>query len=92
MTTTHIKRLVLAAVALAISLMVPASADAKFVFPYNHPDIKWYTIETEHFFVHYPVSKKETSKTTKYQLNLVDTANQYHFHNVFLLLIFVQKG
>ena len=25
---------------------------------YNHPDLDWYTIETEHFRVHYAVSKK----------------------------------
>ncbi|MDP2311084.1 MAG: hypothetical protein Q8P18_34000 [Pseudomonadota bacterium] len=34
-------------------------AEAKFVFPYNHPDLDWYSIETEHFVVHYPKSKKE---------------------------------
>lgn len=34
-------------------------AHAKFVFPYNHPDLEWYSIETEHFVVHYPKSKKE---------------------------------
>ena len=42
--------------ALALSISLPA--DAKFVFPYNHPDLEWFTIETEHFFVHYPVSKR----------------------------------
>lgn len=35
------------------------SAEAKFVFPYNHPDLEWYSIETEHFVVHYPQSKKK---------------------------------
>lgn len=34
-------------------------AEAKFVFPYNHPDLEWYSIETEHFVVHYPKSRKE---------------------------------
>ncbi len=33
-------------------------AEAKFAQLYNHPDLKWYSIETEHFVVHYPVSKK----------------------------------
>ncbi|MCB9778162.1 MAG: PD40 domain-containing protein [Alphaproteobacteria bacterium] len=33
-------------------------AEAKFAQMYNHPDLKWYSIETEHFVVHYPVSKK----------------------------------
>ncbi len=36
-----------------------APAEAKFVFPYNHPDLDWYSIETEHFVVHYPESKKK---------------------------------
>ncbi|MFZ5476925.1 MAG: hypothetical protein ACOZNI_09145 [Myxococcota bacterium] len=34
-------------------------AHAKFVFPYNHPDLEWYSIETEHFVVHYPQSRKK---------------------------------
>ena len=34
-------------------------AEAKFVFPYNHPDLDWYSIETEHFVVHYPESRKK---------------------------------
>lgn len=34
-------------------------AEAKFVFPYNHPDLEWYSIETEHFVVHYPESRKK---------------------------------
>ena len=33
-------------------------SEAKFVFPYNHPDLEWYTIETDHYFVHYPISRK----------------------------------
>lgn len=42
------------------SLLAPTNASAKFVFPYNHPDLEWYTIETEHFFIHYPVSRHRT--------------------------------
>ena len=44
--------------ALVYSMAWSPVADAKFVSPYNHPDLEWYTIETEHFAVHYPVSKK----------------------------------
>lgn len=39
-----------------LALLAPQVAEAKFVFPYNHTDLDWYTIETEHFFVHYPIS------------------------------------
>lgn len=53
--------LALAAV-VAGGLSLPQQAEAKFVFPYNHPDLEWYSITTEHFVVHYPVSKKEDSK------------------------------
>ncbi len=48
----------LAAGALALAAGASHTAEAgKFVFPYNHPDLKWMSIETEHFVVHYPVSK-----------------------------------
>jgi len=41
---------------LALSALQPA--EAKFSQLYNYPDLKWESIETEHFVVHYPVSKK----------------------------------
>ncbi len=44
------------------------TADAKFVFPYNHPDLDWYSIETEHFVVHYPVSKKTADEGNEHYL------------------------
>ncbi len=31
---------------------------SQFLSLYNRPDLKWFTIETEHFLVHYPVSKE----------------------------------
>lgn len=35
------------------------AADAKLFWSnYNHPDLDWFTIETEHFRVHYAVSKE----------------------------------
>lgn len=48
--------LVLAAL---LGLSWSAPAEAKWVFPYNHPDLKWYSIESEHFVVHYPKSRKK---------------------------------
>jgi hypothetical protein len=45
--------------AAALPLAFEGVAEAKFAFPTNHPDIKWMSIETEHFVVHYPVSKRD---------------------------------
>jgi hypothetical protein len=42
----------------AMSTVHSGSAEAKFVFNQNHSDLEWFTIETDHFHVHYPVSKK----------------------------------
>ncbi len=47
-----------AAGAAVTALSATQPAEAKFAQLYNHPDLKWYSIETEHFVVHYPVSKK----------------------------------
>ncbi len=47
----------LPALALAAGVAFAPEAEAKFVFPHNHPDLDWYTIETEHFAVHYPMSR-----------------------------------
>ncbi len=45
-----------------VTAALAASAESayagKFSFPYHHPDLEWYTIETEHFMVHYPISKR----------------------------------
>ena len=40
----------------AVALTTPRDADAKFIFQHNQPDLDWYQIETEHFFIHYPKS------------------------------------
>ena len=53
-----LSRIASGALALIGAALYAPTADAKFVFPYNHPDLDWYSIETEHFVVHYPVSKK----------------------------------
>ncbi len=42
---------------LSAVLLAPATALAKNVFAQNHPDLDWYSIETEHFVVHYPQSR-----------------------------------
>ncbi len=52
-------RLLSLAALVATTAVWSAPAEAKFVFPYNHPDLDWYSIETEHFVVHYPKSKKK---------------------------------
>ncbi len=44
------------------------TAEAKFVFAQNHPDLEWYTIETEHFHVHYPISRKAKEEGNKHAL------------------------
>jgi hypothetical protein len=50
----------LASAALVASLSTWSTpADAKLFWSnYNHPDLDWFTIETDHFNVHYAVSKK----------------------------------
>ncbi len=48
--------------------MLARPAEAKFVFAYNHPDLQWYSIETEHFVIHYPVSKKTKDEGNEHYL------------------------
>lgn len=47
-------------VLLLLALLAPL-ARAKDSFPANHPDLDWYSIETEHFVVHYPASHRGTA-------------------------------
>ena len=51
-----------------LAVTTAGTADAKFVFPYNHPDLDWYSIETEHFVVHFPVSKKSAEEGNDHYL------------------------
>ncbi len=44
-------------------------AEAKFASNYNDPDLDWYTIETEHFAVHYPVSKVSAEEGNDHYIN-----------------------
>ena len=42
---------------------------SKFVSDYNMPDLKWKTIETEHFNVHYPVSRRSKEQGNRHALD-----------------------
>ena len=53
---------------MACLLGLPKAAEAKFVFNHNHPDLDWYTIETEHFSVHYPVSRHDRESGNEHAL------------------------
>jgi hypothetical protein len=53
--------------ALALTASLPNEAQAvKFSYAAHHPDLDWYSIETEHFVVHYPKSKKGPDKAHHY--------------------------
>ncbi len=58
-----------AALMMTATMATPTTAEAKWVFPYNHPDLKWYTIETDHFYVHYPVSKRSAEDGNKHYID-----------------------
>ncbi len=53
---------------LALYFGAGEQAEAKFVFAQNHPDLEWYTIETDHYFVHYPISKKSKEEGNPHAL------------------------
>lgn len=62
---------------LACSLLSADAAAFKWVSNYNHPDLDWYTIETEHFSVHYPISKKSTDEGNDHYLTAEWSARKY---------------
>ena len=65
-----LKHLAVGAVALAaLTLGAPEARAGKFSFPYNHPDLNWHSIETEHFVVHYPVSKVTREEGNEHYIN-----------------------
>lgn len=50
---------------------MPGTAHAiKFSYLSNHPDLKWMSIETEHFVVHYPVSKRTKEQGNDHEMNI----------------------
>ena len=53
---------------LALYFAAGERAEAKFVFAQNHPDLEWYTIETDHYYVHYPISKKSKEEGNPHAL------------------------
>ncbi|MCB9609839.1 MAG: hypothetical protein H6741_26290 [Alphaproteobacteria bacterium] len=65
----RIAQLGLGAALVAGSVVWSPEAEAKFVFPYNNPDLEWYSIETEHFYVHYAVSKVSREEGNEHYVN-----------------------
>lgn len=59
MKTSPPSRWLLPWVLLAGLALAPRQAEAKFVFPTNHPDLEWYSIETDHFVIHYPQARRK---------------------------------
>jgi hypothetical protein len=64
----------LPALLLVPALTIAPDAEAKFTFPVNHPDLQWYSIETEHFVIHYPVSRK--TENNKHYLSTEQSARE----------------
>ncbi|MFT4978342.1 MAG: hypothetical protein ACI8S6_004250, partial [Myxococcota bacterium] len=62
---------------LASTLWSPDAAAFKWVSSYNHPDLEWYTIETEHFSVHYPISKRTRDEGNDHYLTGEWSARKY---------------
>ncbi len=56
--------------------LAPSTADAKFVSIYNHADLEWYSIDTEHFVVHYPQSRKTAEQGNDHYLTAEWTARK----------------
>ena len=82
MTRKLMTRMVAPAAAVALvglGLLVPQTAEANpaWVFPQNHTDLDWSTIETEHFLVHYPVSKKTAEEGNDHYLTGEWAAHKY---------------
>lgn len=62
------KTLLAAALIGGLTLSSEAQAE-KFAYPYHTPDLDWYTIETEHFEIHYPVSKVSREDGNEHYIN-----------------------
>ena len=62
-----------------LGMLAPQTAEANpaWVFPQNHTDLEWSTIETEHFLVHYPVSKKTAEEGNDHYLTGEWAAHKY---------------
>ncbi|MFM2244331.1 MAG: hypothetical protein RL071_405, partial [Pseudomonadota bacterium] len=52
------------------ALALPGAAHAvKNSYNANHPDLEWYSIDTPHFVVHYPKSKKGVEEGNEHYIN-----------------------
>ena len=60
--TSPTVRSLLGGLALVGSIMLPTQASAQWLGEHPLPDLQWYTIEGDHFYVHYQVSKNTNSK------------------------------
>jgi len=59
-----------ASLALGASLALSQPAHAiKYSYNANHPDLDWKSIETPHFVVHYPVSKRTREEGNEHYIN-----------------------
>jgi hypothetical protein len=38
---------------------LPDAEASRYAMEHNHPDLRWFTIETEHVSIHYPVSRRD---------------------------------
>ncbi len=54
-------RTLVAAFVLAVGPGVPTAEASRYAMDHNHPDLRWFTIETEHTAIHYPVSRRDPS-------------------------------
>lgn len=50
--------------ALAFAAFLPALLSAQFGPEWTHPELKWQSIETEHFYVHFHNGAEQTAKVT----------------------------
>ena len=78
MKTRALSRLLVGGGLLAAAVLGSPDAEAtRWVFPYNHTDLEWYTIETEHFEVHYPVSEVSKEDGNDHYLTAEWSARKY---------------
>ncbi|MEZ4317915.1 MAG: hypothetical protein R3F61_10445 [Myxococcota bacterium] len=41
-----------------VGLVLGVAFAGRYAMDHNHPDLRWHTVETEHFAIHYPESRK----------------------------------
>ena len=71
---------------LSLGLFSNTADASRWVFPYNHTDLDWYTLETDHFAFHYPVSKKKEGNehylTAEYSARRFATVAEENFDDM----------